>query len=152
MSHLFGRRDEEEEGVEVESFEVTDWDLANEFNPDRRRFRQTKEQATYGIWAERDSDEDERPSFGGKKSKDYTAPVNFVSAGLRKTAAEEKQQQKQEAGSDDDDGDDGDGDDDVPSAPPPPRGGAPKKTSDGQFQGEPIPEVCRWHSDWQRNW
>lgn len=67
MSHLFGRRDEEEEGVEVESFEVTDWDLANEFNPDRRRFRQTKEQATYGIWAERDSDEDERPSFGGKK-------------------------------------------------------------------------------------
>lgn len=62
------------------------------------------------------------------RSKDYTAPVNFVSAGLRKTAAEEKQQQKQEAGSDDDDDDDGDGDDDVvPSAPPPPRGGAPKK-------------------------
>uniref|UniRef100_A0A3Q3AQV5 Tuftelin-interacting protein 11 n=1 Tax=Kryptolebias marmoratus TaxID=37003 RepID=A0A3Q3AQV5_KRYMA len=91
MSHLYGRREEEEEGVEVESFEVTDWDLANEFNPDRRRFRQTKEQATYGIWAERDSDEDERPSFGGKKSKDYTVPVSFVSGGLRKTAAEEKQ-------------------------------------------------------------
>lgn len=69
MSHLYGRRggEEEEEGVEVESFEVTDWDLANEFNPDRRKYRQTKEQATYGIWAERDSDEDERPSFGGKK-------------------------------------------------------------------------------------
>lgn len=61
------------------------------------------------------------------RSKDYTAPVNFVSAGLRKTAAEEKQQQKQEAGSDDDDANDGDGDDDAPSAPPPPRGGAPKK-------------------------
>ncbi|KAG8012068.1 Tuftelin-interacting protein 11 [Nibea albiflora] len=74
MSHLYGRREEEEDGVEVESFEVTDWDLANEFNPDRRRHRQTKEQATYGIWADRDSDEDERPSFGGKKSKDYTAP------------------------------------------------------------------------------
>lgn len=57
------------------------------------------------------------------RSKDYTAPVNFVSAGLRKTAAEEKQQQKQEAGSDDDDGDD----DVVPPAPPPPRSGAPKK-------------------------
>uniref|UniRef100_A0A665U070 Tuftelin-interacting protein 11 n=1 Tax=Echeneis naucrates TaxID=173247 RepID=A0A665U070_ECHNA len=92
MSHLYGRRgEEEEEGVEIESFEVTDWDLANEFNPDRRRHRQSKEQATYGIWAERDSDDDERPSFGGKRSKDYTAPVNFVSAGLRKTAAEEKQ-------------------------------------------------------------
>lgn len=59
------------------------------------------------------------------RSKDYTTPVNFVSAGLRKTAAEEKQQ-KQEAGSDEDDSDDGDRDG-GPSAPPPPRGGAPKK-------------------------
>lgn len=55
------------------------------------------------------------------RSKDYTAPVNFVSAGLRKTAAEEKQpQQKQEEDSDDSDGD-------GPSAHPPPRGAAPKK-------------------------
>lgn len=69
MSHLYGRRGEEEEeedGVEIEKFEVTEWDLANEFNPDRRRHRQTKEEATYGIWAEHDSD-DERPSFGGKR-------------------------------------------------------------------------------------
>uniref|UniRef100_A0AAX7SMY9 Tuftelin-interacting protein 11 n=1 Tax=Astatotilapia calliptera TaxID=8154 RepID=A0AAX7SMY9_ASTCA len=125
MSHLYGRRDEEEEGVEVESFEVTDWDLANEFNPDRHRHRQTKEQATYGIWADRDSDEDERPSFGGKRSKDYTVPVNFVSAGLRKTAAEEKQL-KGEGGSDD-------SDDDGPAAPPPSR--APKKLQMGNFRG-----------------
>ncbi|KTF82103.1 hypothetical protein cypCar_00034866 [Cyprinus carpio] len=111
MSHLYGRRgdEEEEDGVEIEKFEVSEWDLANEFNPDRRRHRQTKEEATYGIWAERDSD-DERPSFGGKRSKDYSAPVNFVSAGLRKTAAEEKVEQK---GSDDS----SDGGD----APPPPR-------------------------------
>ncbi|XP_058493162.1 tuftelin-interacting protein 11 [Solea solea] len=130
MSHLYGRRgeEEEEEGVEIESFEVTDWDLANEFNPDRRRFRQSKEQATYGIWAERDSDEDERPSFGGKKSKDYTLPVNFVSGGLRKSAAEEKQQQKE---GDHDDYDDDD--DDVPPAPIPPRGTAPKKLQMGNF-------------------
>lgn len=52
------------------------------------------------------------------RSKDYTAPVNFVSAGLRKTAAEEKQQK--EEGSDD-------SDDDGPSAPPLSRGIAPKK-------------------------
>ncbi|MED6292995.1 Tuftelin-interacting protein 11 [Characodon lateralis] len=127
MSHLYGRREEEEEGVEVESFEVTDWDLANEFNPDRRRFRQSKEQATYGIWADRDSDEDERPSFGGKRSKDYTTPVSFVSAGLRKTAAEEKQQQ-QEGGSDD-------SDNDSSPAPPPPRATAPKKLQMGTFGG-----------------
>lgn len=46
--------------------------------------------------------------------------MNFVSAGLRKTAAEEKQQKEEEEGSDD-------SDDDGPSAPPPPRGIAPKK-------------------------
>lgn len=33
---------------EVEKFEVTDYDLENEFNPNRRQRRQTKNQATYG--------------------------------------------------------------------------------------------------------
>lgn len=51
---------------ERENFEITDWDLQNEFNPHRQRHWQTKEEATYGVWAERDSDE-ERPSFGGKR-------------------------------------------------------------------------------------
>lgn len=88
MSHLYGK-DEDSDGVEMEKFEITDWDLENEFNPNRRKHWQTKEETTYGIWAERDSD-DERPSFGGKKSRDYTAPVNFISAGIRKPAAEEK--------------------------------------------------------------
>ncbi|XP_041095884.1 tuftelin-interacting protein 11-like [Polyodon spathula] len=101
MSHLYGR-DEEEDGVELERFEVTDWDLQNEFNPERRRHRQTKEEATYGMWAEHDSD-DERPSFGGKRSKDYTAPVNFISAGLRKSAAEEREQRQSQQDSDDSD-------------------------------------------------
>jgi len=31
------------------AFEVTDWDLNNEFNRNRPRARQTKEQAIYGI-------------------------------------------------------------------------------------------------------
>lgn len=65
MSHLYGK-DEDSDGVEMEKFEITDWDLENEFNPNRRKHWQTKEDTTYGIWAERDSD-DERPSFGGKK-------------------------------------------------------------------------------------
>lgn len=53
------------------------------------------------------------------RSKDYTTPVNFVSAGLRKTAAEEKQPKEEEGSDDSDDG--------VPSAPPASRGIAPKK-------------------------
>lgn len=58
--------------------------------------------------------------LGFSRSKDYTAPVSFVSAGLRKTAAEEKpQQQKGEEGYDDSD--------DASSAPPAARGIAPKK-------------------------
>lgn len=64
MSHLYGT--DGEDGVEMENFEVSDWDLQNEFNPHRQRHRQSKEEATYGVWAERDSDE-ERPSFGGKR-------------------------------------------------------------------------------------
>lgn len=98
--------------------------------------------------------------------------MNFVSGGLRKTAAEEKQhQQKGEEGSDD-------SDDDSPSAPPPSRSTAPKKLQMvnfvllmlfsycsismkqcfvkklikknllGYFPGEPVPEVCRRHTDW----
>ncbi|XP_020328610.1 tuftelin-interacting protein 11 [Oncorhynchus kisutch] len=132
MSHLYGRQGEEEdEGVEVEKFEVTEWDLANEFNPERRRHRQTKEEAVYGIWAERGDSDDERPSFGGKRSKDYSAPVSFVSAGLRKSAAEEKQQQQQiDGGSDDSDNDNS------PPAQPPPRDTAPKKLqTGGHFRG-----------------
>lgn len=55
--------------------------------------------------------------FSVGRSKDYTAPVSFVSAGLRKTATEEKEQQKQ-------DSDDSDSDrDGVPAA----RESAPKK-------------------------
>lgn len=53
------------------------------------------------------------------RSKDYTAPVSFISAGLRK--GEEKKQQK--------DPDDSEESDDGGSAAPPPpsRGVAPKK-------------------------
>ncbi|XP_078083506.1 tuftelin-interacting protein 11 [Mustelus asterias] len=92
MSHLYGK-DQDDDEVEMERFEISDWDLENEFNPDRVRHRQTKEDAIYGMWAENDSD-DERPSFGGKRSKDYTAPVNFISAGIRRPAAEENEEEK----------------------------------------------------------
>ena len=81
---------------ELLAFEITDQDLANEFNFDLRRPRQSKNRATYGIWAE-DSDEeaDARPAFGSggagaagfarkPGTGNYSAPVGFVSAGIQK--------------------------------------------------------------------
>lgn len=35
-------------GEEYERFEITDYDLDNEFNPNRARRRTTKHQQTYG--------------------------------------------------------------------------------------------------------
>ncbi|XP_053397449.1 tuftelin-interacting protein 11-like [Mercenaria mercenaria] len=67
---------------EVENFEITDDDVYNSFNLRQGR-RQTKNQATYGMWADNDSD-DERPGFGGgKKKSDFTAPIGFVSGGIK---------------------------------------------------------------------
>ncbi|XP_070168890.1 septin interacting protein 1 [Polyergus mexicanus] len=72
---------------EVESFEITDYDLDNEFNIGRPRRKLSKKQQMLGIWAD-DSDEDElsaRPSFKtfNKGPKNYTAPVNFVAGGIQ---------------------------------------------------------------------
>ena len=82
---------------EVERFEVTEEDLQNEFNPNRKRFKLSKEQAIYGMWA--DDSDDERPAFG-KKQKDYTAPVSFVTGGIKVgdkvTKAEEDEEQEEE--------------------------------------------------------
>ena len=80
---------------DVMRFEITDNDLNNEFNFDLRRPKQSKNRATYGIWAD-NSDEDEedsRPHFsGGSRKKgraDYTAPLGFVSAGIQKSSKDE---------------------------------------------------------------
>ena len=43
---------------ELEPFQITEEDQANEFRPRRRRFR--KEDAIYGMWAEQDSDDENR--------------------------------------------------------------------------------------------
>ncbi|XP_011863227.1 PREDICTED: septin-interacting protein 1-like isoform X2 [Vollenhovia emeryi] len=72
---------------EVESFEITDYDLDNEFNTARPRRKLSKKQQMLGIWAD-DSDKDElsaRPSFKtfNKGPKNYTAPVNFVAGGIQ---------------------------------------------------------------------
>ena len=80
--------------VEVEQFSVTDWDLENEFNPNRVRYKQTREDQIYGVWAERerpaDGDDDDnnnggRPSFRGA-SRGSSKNVSFVSGGTSSSA------------------------------------------------------------------
>ncbi|XP_065213780.1 septin-interacting protein 1 [Planococcus citri] len=70
-------------------FEITDDDLNYEFAQHRTR-RLTKNEQTYGIWADKDSDaSDEEPRdrkhFKGKKN--YQAPVNFIAGGIHQPGA-----------------------------------------------------------------
>ena len=68
---------------EVEEFVITDYDLENEFFPGMKRRKMTKEQTMLGIWASRDSDDDE---VGDKKRKaNYSMPMQFISGGIVKT-------------------------------------------------------------------
>lgn len=52
---------------EFESFQVTEQDLLNELHPKKRKF--TKEDRIYGMWAENDSDDDDR--YGAKERGGY---------------------------------------------------------------------------------
>ncbi|KAK2579187.1 hypothetical protein KPH14_002709 [Odynerus spinipes] len=92
---------------EVESFEITDYDLENEFNINRPRRKLSKKQQMLGIWAD-DSDEDElsaRPSFKtyNKGPKNYTAPVNFVAGGIQQAGKPVEEKENKDKDDDDDD-------------------------------------------------
>ena len=78
-----------------ERFEISDYDLANEFNTKRGK-RPTKEQQIYGIWAEEEEDEEEER---GKKDKKELKGINFVTG--KPSVAESKIEKD-----DDDDEDD----------------------------------------------
>ncbi|XP_030760985.1 septin-interacting protein 1 isoform X2 [Sitophilus oryzae] len=83
------------EDDEVEKFEITDYDLENEFNINRSRKGFSKHQQIYGIWAD-DSDDDgevKRPVRGGNKPKNYTAPIGFVAGGVQQAGKKNKQKE-----------------------------------------------------------
>lgn len=96
---------------EVEKFEITDYDLDNEFNINRPRRRLTKHQQIYGIWAHDSADESEGTSKrrGLSHSKNYTAPVSFVSGGVHQAGKKaEKDAKKEEEKGDDEESDEED--------------------------------------------
>lgn len=83
-------------------FEITDYDLDNEFNPNRNR-RAKKEHQIYGVWA-KDSDEDDNEDNirqRSRKPKDFSAPIGFVAGGVQqagKKKEESKEIESSEAG------------------------------------------------------
>lgn len=102
----------------MEKFEITDYDLENEFNINRPTRRISKNKQIYGIWADDSGDEDgsggSRPSFrgaGGLSGKhNYSTPVSFVSGGVQQTGKQKtpkNNKNKMDKGDDsgDDDGD-----------------------------------------------
>ncbi|CAG9765565.1 unnamed protein product [Ceutorhynchus assimilis] len=79
---------------EMEKFEITDYDLENEFNINRSGRRGlSKNQQIYGIWADDsdDDDEPEKPSkFSNNKPKNYSAPIGFVQGGVQQAGKKPK--------------------------------------------------------------
>ncbi|XP_064606027.1 tuftelin-interacting protein 11-like [Liolophura sinensis] len=87
---------------EVDQFEISERDLEDALNPGSYRPRISKNKATYGIWAESDDEEDTRPSLGRKKKANYTAPIGFISGGLKQGSKVVKPGQEDEEDSDED--------------------------------------------------
>ncbi|XP_035660288.1 tuftelin-interacting protein 11-like [Branchiostoma floridae] len=90
---------------EVERFEVTDEDLEFGLSSGlgRKRYRASKEHNIYGIWAREDSDDDERPSFSGKNSKqNYSTGIDFISGGVKQSSGEILKEKDDDASDDSD--------------------------------------------------
>ncbi|XP_072933204.1 septin-interacting protein 1 [Epargyreus clarus] len=85
---------------EVIRFEITDYDLDNEFNPNRGR-KNKKEQQIYGVWAKDSDDEENEDNFKQRtrKPKDFSAPIGFVAGGVQQAGKkkEKKELQSSEA-------------------------------------------------------
>ncbi|CAG9854049.1 unnamed protein product [Phyllotreta striolata] len=67
---------------EMERFEITDYDLENEFNPNRPRKKFSKQHQIYGIWADDSDNEDEKSTASKRQPKNYSAPIGFVAGGV----------------------------------------------------------------------
>ncbi|KAI8489214.1 Tuftelin-interacting protein 11 [Branchiostoma belcheri] len=89
---------------EVERFEVTDEDLEFGLSSGlgRKRYQASKEHNIYGIWARDDSDDDERPSFGGKNKKNYSTGIDFISGGVKQSTGDILKEKDDDASDDSD--------------------------------------------------
>ncbi|CAG9826035.1 unnamed protein product [Diabrotica balteata] len=81
---------------EMEKFEITDYDLENEFNINRNRKKFSKHHQIYGIWADNSDDEQEqKPAFkSNKQPKSYSAPIGFVAGGVHQVGKKKESDKK----------------------------------------------------------
>ncbi|KAJ1520703.1 hypothetical protein ONE63_003802 [Megalurothrips usitatus] len=102
---------------EVERFEVTDYDLDNEFNINRPRRKQSKNQHIYGIWADDSGDEGEpsghKGGFGsskprGRKKFDTSAPISFIAGGVQQAGKKGKKDEEKKKETEDEEEEDED--------------------------------------------
>ena len=92
-----------DDDVEVEDFEVSDYDLLfgmrGGLGLGTKRKKRTKEHAIYGIWSQADSDdEDSYGGLGRKSKKDYSKPLSFVSGGIVQKGGEKEGKEKTQGG------------------------------------------------------
>ncbi|KAF8361284.1 stip-1 [Pristionchus pacificus] len=90
---------DDEDGME--SFSIDDRDIEYALNP-RRNF-QSKEQATYGVWAADSDEEEENTSSrsrydrkGDRRKPDYSKGVSFVSGGIKQGSSLVKEGKEEE--------------------------------------------------------
>jgi len=86
MTHLY------ESDEEIEKFEVTSDDLMNEIDPNRLQFKQTRDDAVYGIWA--DPERSGYRQLKAKKQAKYQSNVEFV-GGEKVNISDEKMEKDQ---------------------------------------------------------
>lgn len=93
---------------DLEKFEVTDYDLANEFNMHRPQKRFTKDQQIYGMWSRESDSEDEGngPNVrvpGMPPNRVLRGGLNFVSGGVVQHGKKDEKDEKEKKEGEEDD-------------------------------------------------
>ncbi|XP_068219055.1 tuftelin-interacting protein 11 [Palaemon carinicauda] len=87
---------------EVEKFEISDYDLENEFNTRRPGRRLTKEQQIYGVWAQEEGDgeeaEGEHIEAPIPRARVLRGGLNFVPGGVQQAGKKEEKPKKDGSG------------------------------------------------------
>ncbi|CAF1091177.1 unnamed protein product [Rotaria magnacalcarata] len=82
------------DGDFIEEFNITESDLDSAFNPTRRRGRQSKEEAIYGIWSTATERASNNATTTSSSYRRMPQGISFVSGGLKTGSKIEKKEKK----------------------------------------------------------